>query len=151
MAFHIGKIYMELGHSDKSKPFLERAAVLDPESRSVYRYLGDCYVAINMPDDAISAYKKAIKQNPHDAAVLSALGYLFGEQGENPEIALMFCRESVALSPENGLFRHRLGRIYSYQNRFDDALNEYQNAINFGFDATKDIQEIKDQLTKNST
>jgi tetratricopeptide (TPR) repeat protein len=150
VAFQIGKSYMDLGYPEKSKPFLERAVFLNPESSVVHRYLGDCYAAINMPDEAISAYRKAIKKNPHDAAVMSALGYLFADRGENPEIALMFCRESVALSPENGLFRHRLGRLYSNQKRFDDALVEYKNAIKFGFDATRDIQEIKNRLEKKS-
>jgi tetratricopeptide (TPR) repeat protein len=150
VAFQTGKLYLELGNSEKSKPFLEHATVLNPESSAVCRYLGDCYAAVNMPDDAISAYKKAIKQNPHDAAAMSALGYLYGNQGENPDIALMFCRESVTLSPENGLFRYRLGRLYSNQNRFDDALVEYKKAKKFGFDANRDIQEIKDRLVKES-
>jgi tetratricopeptide (TPR) repeat protein len=149
VAFQCGKLYFESGDLAKAKPFLERASKLDPESSAVYRYLGDCYAADNLTQDAISAYKKAIKHNPHDAASMSALGCLFDHQDENPEITLMFCRESVGLSPKNGLFRYRLGRLYFKQNRLDDALKEYKKAEQFGYDAAPDIQEIKNRLVEN--
>ena len=146
VAFQSGKLYFESGHLEEAKPFLERAAKLDPNSGAVYRYLGECYAAGNLAQDAISAYKKAIRHNPHDAASMSALGCLFDDQGENSEITLMFCRESVGLSPENGLFRYRLGRLYFKQNRLDDALKEYDKANQLGYDATRDIQEIRNRL-----
>ena len=146
VAFQSGKLYFESGHLEEAKPFLERAAKLDPNSGAVYRYLGECYAAGNLAQDAISAYKKAIRHNPHDAASMSALGCLFDAQGENSEITLMFCRESVGLSPENGLFRYRLGRLYFKQNRLDDALKEYDKANQLGYDATRDIQEIRNRL-----
>jgi tetratricopeptide (TPR) repeat protein len=146
VAFQSGKLYFESGHLEKAKLFLERAAKIDPDSGAVYRYLGDCYAAGNLTQDAISAYKKAIRHNPQDAAAMSALGCLFDDQGENPEITLMFCQESVGLSPENGLFRYRLARLYFRQNRFDDALKEYKKAEQFGYDAARDIQEIETLL-----
>ena len=150
-AFQIGKLYFESGDLAKAKPFLERAANLDPVSGGVYRYLGDCYAADNLQQQAISAYKKAIRHNPQDAASISALACLFDDQGENPEITLMFCRESVGLSPENGLFRYRLGRMYTKMNRFEDALKELKKAEEFGYDADRDIQEIKSRLAAKSS
>lgn len=78
---------------------------------------------------------------------MSALGCLLDDQGENPEITLMFCRESVGLSPENGLFRYRLGQLYFKQNRLHDALKEYKMAEQFGYDAAGDIQAIKNRMT----
>ena len=113
IAFQIGKLYLDLDEPLKSRPFLENAAALNPKSGAVHRLLGDCGIAAKRPDEAISSYKKAIKHNPHDAASMSALGYLYEDRGENPEIALMFCRESVQLSPDNGLFHLRLGRLFS--------------------------------------
>jgi cytochrome c-type biogenesis protein CcmH/NrfG len=100
-----------------------------------------------MADDAITAYKKAIRLNPHDAASMSALGCLLDDQGENPEITLMFCRESVGISPENGLFRYRLGQLYFKQNRLNDALQEYTKAEQLGYNAARDIQKLKNRLT----
>ena len=145
VAFQTGKLYFETGNFKKSRPYLERAAELEPKSGQVYRYLGDCYAADHMPEAAISAYKKAIKHNPHDASAMSALGNIFDNQGENPEITLMFLRESVALSPENGLFHHRLGRHFSNQHRLNSALKEFVKAKSFGYDAAEDIKAIKNR------
>jgi tetratricopeptide (TPR) repeat protein len=94
----------------------------------------------------MAAYKRALKFNPGDAASLSALGCLFDEQGENPEIAVMFCRESVGLSPENGLFRHRLGQLYLKQNQLDEALKEFSEANKLGYGNTEVIQKIKHKI-----
>jgi tetratricopeptide (TPR) repeat protein len=146
VAFQTGKLYLELGDSEKSRIYLERAADLEPKSGAVYRYLGDCHAANNMPPEAIAAYRKAIKLNPQDAASMSALGCLFEAQGENPEITVMFCRESVGLAPDNALFRYRLGRLYSNQNRLDDALGEFQKAQELGYDAADDIKKTKTGL-----
>ena len=151
IAFQSGKLYFESDELVKAKPFLERAVTLDPDSGAAYRYLGECYAADDLQQEAISAYKKAIKNNPHDAAAISALACLFDDQGENPEITLMFCRESVGLSPENGLFRYRLGRLYSKLNRSEDALEEYTKAEKLGYDAAQDIKEIKSRLRGNPT
>jgi tetratricopeptide (TPR) repeat protein len=146
IAFQTGRLLMEMSQAEKGKKFLEHASRLEPGSAAVFRYLGECYTSIGKIDDAIAAYKKAIKQNPSDAASLSALGCLFEEQGENPEISMMFCQESVKLSPENGLFRYRLGQLYFKQNLLDDALNEFKKADLLGHDSSEYIEKIQSQL-----
>jgi tetratricopeptide (TPR) repeat protein len=96
-----------------------------------------------MPDEAAGAYKKAIKNNPGDAAALSVLGCLYAERGENPEICELFCRQSVEISPEEGLYHHRLGKLYLKHNQLTKALQAFQKAGKLGFDAQKDIQEVQ--------
>jgi len=150
VAFQTGKLYLDLGEPAKGRPFLERAAAIEPNAGAVYRYLGDCWAAENKPQAAIAAYRKAIKLNPLDAAAMSALGCLFEVQGENPEITLMFCRESVGLAPENGLFRYRLGRLYANQNRFEDALQEFEMAARLGYDASEEIKAIEKNHPENT-
>lgn len=146
VAFQTGRLLMEMGQPESGKKFLEHAAKLEPGSGAVFRYLGECHTAIGNTEAAIAAYKKAIKHNPSDAASLSAMGCLFDEQEENPEIALMFCQESVRLSPENGLFRYRLGQLYLKQDRLTDALKQFKKAEFLGQDASAVITEIQKQL-----
>jgi len=142
-AFQTGRLYLEMGKPVEGKNFLEKAAKLRPESGAVFRCLGKCYAALKMRNRAIRSYKKAVKLNPYDAASLSALGYLFDIQDENPEIATVFCQHSVEISPENGLFRHRLGRLYLKQNRLDEALTEFLKATELGHDSHQFIEEIR--------
>jgi len=141
-----GKLYLELGQPQSARPYLEHAARLRSKSGSIYRLLGDCYTAVGVPEKAIHAYKKAVKANPADVAALSALGCLFDEKGENPEIALVFCRESARLSPENALFRARLGAIYRKMNRPEEALKEYEQAAALGHDAAAEIRVLRERL-----
>ncbi|MGD8260899.1 MAG: tetratricopeptide repeat protein [Desulfobacterales bacterium] len=151
VAFQTGKLYLEMGNSEQATVFLERAAKIEPESVAVYRYLGDCYAVSDRTDDAISAYEKSIKYNPCDAASMSALGSLYDKRNENSEIALMFCRESVELSPENSLFRYRLGRLYYHQKRFKEALMEFKKAKRLGRDTTEYIEKTNSYIDNQDT
>ncbi len=148
--FQTGKLYLEMGHAQQAKDCLEQASQLEPKAGTVYRYLGECYAALGRTADAISAYKKAVNQNPADAASLSALGCLFDAKDESPDIAVMFCEESVKLAPQNGLFRYRLGQLHLRQNRKTDALREFKKARLLGYDADQAIAELENQIEKQT-
>ena len=150
VAFHAGKLFFDKGKLKKGRLFLEKAVQLRPKSGTAYLYLGECYMAANMIDEAVSAYKKAIKNNPNDAASLSALGYLFDVQGENPEITIIFCQQSIDIEPENGLFRNRLGKLYFKQKQLEDALHEFEKANVFGYDSMEFIEKIQNCLATDS-
>jgi tetratricopeptide (TPR) repeat protein len=146
VVFQTGRLLVEMQQPGSGRKYLEHATRLDPKSGAAFRYLGECYTSIGKVEEAIVAYKTAIKQNPSDAASLSAMGCLFDEQGENLEISVVFCQESVQLSPENGLFRYRLGQLYFKQNRLDDALKEFKKAALLGQDASEYITKIQKRL-----
>jgi len=148
--FQLGKLYLESGKPEKGKKHLEKAVGLKAESGAAFRCLGDCNKAINKIDEAIVSYKKAIKLNPNDADSLSTLGYLFDIKDENAEIATIFCRQSAEISPDNGLFRHRLGRLYFKQNQYEDALKEFQKANDLGCDSIEFIDKLNDLLGGSS-
>jgi len=131
--FQLGKLYLESGKPEKGKKYIETAIALKAESGAAFRCLGDCNKAMDKIDEAISSYKKAIKLNPNDADSLSTLGNLFDIKNEDTEIATIFCRQSVEISPENGLFRHRLGKLYFKQKRHEDAMKEFKKANDLGY------------------
>jgi len=141
-----GKLYLEMGQPQAARPYLEHASRLKGKSGSVYRLLGDCYADLGPPEKAISAYKKAVKANPGDATALSALGRLFDEKGENPEIALVFCKESVRLAPDNAVFRRRLGALHFKMNHLEEALEQFEHAGRLGLDAGQDIHQVRERM-----
>jgi tetratricopeptide (TPR) repeat protein len=143
VAFQIGRVYLDMGNPKSAKEFLEKAVTLNSESGPALRSLGECCNALNLIDEAIFTYKKAIRQNPNDAQSLSALGYLFDLLGENPEITTIFCQQSVDISPENGLFRHRLGSLYLKRNQLEDALVQFEKAHRLGYNSRDSIKKIK--------
>jgi tetratricopeptide (TPR) repeat protein len=149
--FQTGRVYVEMDSFEDAKAFLERAVKLQPTSGTAFRYLGDCYTGLECYKQAISAYKSAIKLNPSDAASLSAMGHLFDLEGENPEISTTFCLQSVEISPENGLYRHRLGTLYLKQNRYEEALKEFEAAKALGYDSVDHIEQVQDRLAAGAS
>jgi len=141
-----GKLYLEMGQPKAARPFLEHASRLRAKSGNAYRLLGDCYAAVGLPEKAVGAYQRAVKANPADSMALSALGCLFGEKGENPEIAMVFCKESVRLAPDNALFHRRLGALYVKLNRLEQALEEFEQAGRLGQDAAEDIRRVRERM-----
>jgi len=143
LVFQMGRLYLDMEKPETGKKFLEKATELRPDSGQAFRCLGECYAALDMTKAAIRAYHRAIRQNPYDAASLSAIGYLFDLQEENPEIPLLFCQYSVGISPDCGLYRYRLGRLYLRHDRPVDALKEFVRATELGYDARDLIREIQ--------
>ncbi|MFW5874712.1 MAG: tetratricopeptide repeat protein [bacterium] len=140
--FQTGRIYMETNRPEQAKKYLEKAVELNKESGAAFRFLGDCYTAIDRDTDAAAAYKTALKLRPDNAEALSALGLLYEIQERNADIALMFCSRAVEMFPENGLFRHRLGRIYYNRAMYDQALAEFETAQSCGHAESGEYAEL---------
>jgi tetratricopeptide (TPR) repeat protein len=141
IALQTGRVYLELDHPETARNHLERATRLNPKSAPAFRIIGDCDTKLSRPSDAVTAYKTALKLNPEDALALSALGYLYEMQGKNADIALMFCRQSVDIAPEDGLLRHRLGSLYLNRGLYEEALKELQRAEELGQDTKNEIRK----------
>lgn len=139
-----GRMYSEMGNPGQALDYLERALGLNPTALA-HRLMGDCHAALGRSEEAISAYKQAVKQNPNDAAALSALGLLYQDKGENQEITALFCEKSVEISPAEGIYRHRLGELYLKQERLEDALKAFHAAAELGHDSSRFIEEIQNR------
>lgn len=143
LALQTGRLYLEKGKPGTALAYLKKAVDLKPEGAAAHRFLGDAYFDQNQLDKALRAYKKAVKHNPHDHGALSAIGHIFDLQGENPEIAELFCRQSVELAPATGLYRYRLARLLLKLDRPEEALNEFIQAQHQGYYCQADIQALQ--------
>ncbi|MCD6584706.1 MAG: tetratricopeptide repeat protein [Desulfobacteraceae bacterium] len=146
-AFQTGRIYLELNQTENAKKYLEKATGLNSKSAAAFRLLGDTYSNLDRVSDAITAYKTALKLNPEDTKALSALGYSYEIQGKNADIALMFCRQAIETSPDDGLFRHRLGRLYLNRKQVEEALDEFQKAQDLGYKSDEYIAKTLKMLS----
>jgi tetratricopeptide (TPR) repeat protein len=142
VALQTGQVYLELAQPEEALVHIQTAIRLKPTALA-YRLSADAYAASDRTEEAIGAYRQAIKQNPNDAAALSSLGLLYAGKGENAEIARIFCEKSVEISPEEGKYRHQLGMLYFMQNRLDEALGQFQQAVDRGYDSGSYIERIE--------
>ena len=142
-AFQIGKLLAEQNNWEEARIYLEKAQQINPDAGMTYSLLGESYLAADMTEAAVAAYKKAIKHNSDDAASLSALGSLYNMQSINPEIARVYCCQSVEIAPQNGLFRHRLGQLHLKAEEFGLALEQFRKADGLGVDSVDYIQKCE--------
>ncbi len=147
VVFHLGQTYMVLGATDKARPYLEAATLANNRSGPAFKSLGACLDKLGLAKEAIQAYKNAVKINPGDAESLSLLGRLYAERGESLDVASVLCAQSVRLSPNNGLFRHRLGHVFLNQGKLNHALAEFEQAMAMGHDSQVQIEETQDRMT----
>jgi len=111
IALLTGKLSLEVGNPEKARYFLKKALNCRPKSGTALRTLGICYSSMNLLREAVAVYTQAVKNNPNDAESFSQLGRLYDAIGENPEIAQLFCQHSVAIAPENEVYRQTLNRL----------------------------------------
>lgn len=149
--FQIGKHLVDQECWNKALPFLEKAAQIDATRSAAHTLLGDCYSGLRQTVKAITSYKKAVKLNPNDASALSSLGLLYDCKGENQEICLTFCRQSVHLSPGNGLYRKRLGDLYLKYDQPEQALDEYEKAAALGQDCCAAMETARRAMTQEAS
>jgi tetratricopeptide (TPR) repeat protein len=143
LAIQTGRVYLELNQPGPAKKYLETAAKLNPKSAAAFRLLGESCAIQDLLSDATAAYKSCLKLNPDDCAAQSSLGYLYEMQEKNSDIALMFCIQATENDPDNGLYLHRLGRLYLNRKRFHEALDAFQKATDVGFDSRDYLEQTK--------
>ncbi|MBC2713236.1 MAG: tetratricopeptide repeat protein [Desulfosarcina sp.] len=146
VVFHIGQAFMEMGATKKARPYLEAATRANSRSGPAFKSFGACLDTLELTKEAIQAYKSAIKINPGDAESLSILGRLYTKRGESLDVASVLCEQSVRLSPDNGLFRHRLGHVYLNLGKLGHALAEFELAVALGHDSQPQIEETQDRM-----
>lgn len=118
----LGHLLFKQEHWERALPHLEAAARLNPDAGTAFRMKGEIFLdklTIKDPQKAGAAFNKALKLSPSDAVSLSGYAQAMALQGKNLKIALTFANKSVALEPDNLLFKNRLKQIQKNCDRLD--------------------------------
>jgi tetratricopeptide (TPR) repeat protein len=141
-AYQMGRIYLDSGRFDLARQHLERASRLNAGTAAIFTGLGECYLALKDTRRAVKAFKKAIQLNGNEAGALSELGWLYHQMGKNAEIAELFCRQSVSIAPENGLYQFRLGKLLTSRGLYEEARQALENASDLGYDDPRQLAGV---------
>ncbi len=147
----LGKTYLALDQPEAARIHLEEGARHEGRGAAVFRLLGECHERRGDARRAVSAYQKAVQINPADAQSLSRLGGLYAATGENEEIALLFCRESVRLAPGDARLRERLGRLCLKAGRLEEALAELEAACRLGGGLHDEVAALRRRIGAGRT
>ena len=115
-------------HYQLAIDLFQRAGKLDPKHKDVWFNLGNAYMAIGQPDEAIAAYKKQIENNPYDAYAYNGLGLAYEQQSHFDEAIQQF-RKQLEINPLDQYAHANLGRLFLNQKKFADAVPELEKAV----------------------
>ena len=104
----LGQLLFKKGHPDQALPHLETAGRINPKSGLTFRLKGEIYLSRLLSEKAGWEFNRAIKLNPSDAVSLSGYAKSLELQDKNLNIALTFSKNSLALEPDNPLFKERM-------------------------------------------
>jgi tetratricopeptide (TPR) repeat protein len=111
--------------------YAEKAVRLDPAFMKAYDQLGLCYAGLNQTEEAIQAYKEAIRLNQQQVLrwpwPSMNLGTLLLRLDRLDE-AEAHLRDSVNIDPRFPVAHLRLGQVLEKKGRYEEAIAELEQA-----------------------
>ncbi len=130
--YSLGRVQYKLNFLGGAMHSFEKAIELDPQNVKAEDNLGLTLQALNRPDDAIVAYRKALslqENSPHPSEQpLLNLGSLLMERNESEE-ATRLLEKAVAIAPRDAKVHEQLGRAYLLQNQLRPAADHLEQAV----------------------
>jgi tetratricopeptide (TPR) repeat protein len=111
--------------------YAQKAVRLDPAFMKAYDQLGLCYAGLNQTDEAIQAYKEAIRLNQQQALrwpwPSMNLGTLLLrlERLDEAEARL---RDSIGIDPQFPVAHLRLGQVLEKKEQYEEAIAQLEQA-----------------------
>ncbi len=108
---------------------LRKATELDPKSYKAFVDLGDLYrQALYRPNDAVTAYRKALSIDPKHAGAHYALALVLDRLGKDAEAEKEF-RQALSVQPENAQVWQALAEHYVQRRQYDNAIEACNSAL----------------------
>ena len=130
--YNLGMAYLGKGRPDLAEGKLQRAVMLKPNYSSARNDLGVAYLELKRWDNAIQQFKivkdDIFYASNDNAAINLGLAYL--GKGDYPK-ALEELRAVAAANPRNPVVRVALGRVWFAMEKTDQAIEEYNRALEF--------------------
>lgn len=147
LLYELGEFHRRAGQQKKALEIFEKALV-QGGSPAIYEKLGDTYKQLNLVQEGIKAYSKALNQgNDKNLAILSKLAHLYYVAGDYKK-AEEYNRKIISLAPGSSDARHayiQLGNILDDVQRYEQAVEMYRKAANL--DPTDEIPWINMALS----
>ncbi|MCU0880484.1 MAG: tetratricopeptide repeat protein, partial [Pirellulaceae bacterium] len=148
---YIGALLLESGREQEAAAEFREALRLGSSPlgpAGVHAEMGRAYVRVGKYDDAIAAYREAIRfkadyAHPHDR-----LGYLLAEKKGLMDEAIAAQREAVRLVPKHSDYHNNLGLTLSKAGRVDEAIAAFREATKLDPSASAYHFNLGHNLTK---
>lgn len=120
---------IETGDAAKAATLLQEALQIDPQDVDLHLLLGEALVETGRLEEAIRVFEKGRSLSPQNEQLLFALGDACFE-AHAPDRALEIYREIVKLGGDGVVDAWvSIGLVHFNQERVDDAVNSYREAL----------------------
>jgi len=141
IAIGLGIAYYSRGNYDNAVKSLLHAADLTPADPRVYPFLSRAYDSSpSQADDVISRFRRFAEQQPNDgrAQYYYAMSLWKGKRAQDSSLDLAqigaLLKKAIALDPSLVEAHLQLGNLQSDQQRYAEAIPEYQRALELDSD-----------------
>lgn len=138
--FHLGQVLAKQEEWQDAIASYQKAIALNLTEPQVFWGLGKALEALNRWDEALATYQKTIELNVNKYQSYQYLGNLLLRQRQWTE-AVAAHQKSVQLNPKSSESKQNLGRALYYlgkslaeQNHCSEAVDQYRQALDLGFD-----------------
>ena len=124
----LGKLYNEMGQSDKAVTVFEQGLKMGVEPALACLSLAKTYSKLGKEEVAISFYKKALEINPNYAAACYDLGLLYKKLGRKDD-AFVMLRRALETEPDVLLAYPQLSQLYQEAGKKAEQFALYREAV----------------------
>ena len=134
-----------LGRFAESLYYAKRALEQDPKGAEPHNSVATALFQLHRPSEGVAVAKRGWKLNPDDRDLPSTVAFGLLEMGR-PSEALEICNAELAAWPGDLWCREMRGYAYGSLGRFEDAMAEYNYAIDNGNDSAILLTKFGDTL-----
>ncbi len=129
--YALGLAYYNEHHYSESATILEKLLLANPPREDkVEHVLGDSYLSMGKLDQAESAYRKAIEENPKDPDYYVAYATALRRQGsDNLDDAIVRLKGAQRMNPGDWRIQLELGLCYESKGQLADAASLIEQAV----------------------
>lgn len=135
----LAETLISLNKPQEALNYLQKSLELDPRNAAAAYQMGNVYLKLGDVSQASSYYEKSIQFNPSLPQSYYSLAIIKGQSGDLAG-AEELLKKSLELNPSFAEAYFNLGIIYERMGRKDEALQAYQNFINY---ADPKIHEVR--------
>jgi tetratricopeptide (TPR) repeat protein len=125
--FRIGQAYQIKKELPKALEAVKKARTLVPTNVTYINLLAQLQDAAGKKDEALTAYRDAMKIDPTNAVVLNNLAYLMTEMGGNLDEALTLAQRAKQQLPTSNEVSDTIGWIYIKKKLNDNAIEIFRD------------------------
>ncbi len=122
------QLYASMKDYERSLELYDRAVAFRPDEESVALSRAEILLRLGRLDDAIAAYKAAVKRWPDSALSMNALGYTLADRTERYAEAEVLIAKALKLDPDNPAIIDSHGWVLYKLGRHEEARAELQKA-----------------------